>query len=193
MNKVALFMFEEMTDYEITFITHLLHADAGKDVIAVSYDGQSVKGRSGLRYEVDKMVSELAAEELDGIIICGGWFGELRTELQQLLIELNLQKKLIAGICGAGTLLLAKAGMLKNVKYTTPIQKWNENYRELFGETDPFPRANYIDGRVVREQNIITAHGTAFVDFAVEICDWFALFSSEQEKNEFIKSIKGDI
>ncbi len=193
MNKVALFMFEEMTDYEITFITHLLHADAGKDVIAVSYDGQSVKGRSGLRYEIDKKISELAAEELDGIIICGGWFGELRIELQQLLIELNLQKKLIAGICGAGTLLLAKADILDQVNYTTPMQTWNEKCRDLFGDKDPFPRANFIDRRVVRDQNIITAHGTAFIDFAVEICDWFALFSSEQEKNEFIKSIKGDI
>lgn len=193
MNKIALFMFDEMTDYEITFITHLLHADAGKDVIAVSFDGQSVKGRSGLRYEIDKKVSELVAEELDGIIICGGWFGELRIELQQLLMELNLKKKLIAGICGAGTLLLAKAGMLKNVQYTTPISEWDKKYQELFGTTDPFPRANFIAKRVVRDRNVITAHGNAFIDFAIEICDFFSLFSSEQEKSEFSKNIIGAI
>ena len=32
MGKLLLFIFENMTDYEITFIAHLLKADAGKEV-----------------------------------------------------------------------------------------------------------------------------------------------------------------
>ena len=136
---------------------------------------------------------ELTHFILHCLIICGGWYGELRIELQHLLIELNRQKKLIAGICGAGTLLLAKAGILKNVQYTTPINEWDKKYQELFGTTDPFPRVNFIAKRVVRDRNVITAQGNAFIDFAIEICDFFSLFSSELEKSEFSKNIIGAI
>jgi len=31
-NKILVFVFDGMTDYEITFITHLLCADAGKEI-----------------------------------------------------------------------------------------------------------------------------------------------------------------
>ena len=62
---------------------------------------------------------------------------------------------------------------------------------EIFGEADPFPRDNYIEKRVVADNNIITALGTAFLDFAVEICNWLQLFESEEDKNRFIKLYKG--
>ena len=44
---------------------------------------------------------------------------------------------------------------------------------------------------MVRDGNIITAQGIAFIDFAIEICDWFNLFESQGEKESFSKSIKG--
>ena len=36
MGKIVVFLFDGITDYEITFVTHLLKADAGMDVITVS-------------------------------------------------------------------------------------------------------------------------------------------------------------
>lgn len=39
--------------------------------------------------------------------------------------------------------------------------------------------------------NVITAQGIAFIDFAIEICDWFNLFENEEDKERFIKNIKG--
>ena len=32
MGKILVFLFDEITDYEITFVTHLLKADAGMDI-----------------------------------------------------------------------------------------------------------------------------------------------------------------
>ena len=38
MDKVLIFIFDGMTDYEITFISHLLCSDAGKEVITIAYE-----------------------------------------------------------------------------------------------------------------------------------------------------------
>jgi hypothetical protein len=58
-------------------------------------------------------------------------------------------------------------------------------------EEDPFPRQNFILDRVVRDGNIITAQGNAFIDFAIELADWFGAFEDQEDKNGFIKAIKG--
>ena len=192
MGKILVFIFEEMTDYEITFITHLLGADANKEVITVSYEDRIIKGRSGFLYKPLKLVSEVLVESVDGLIIPGGWFGDLRPELIALIKKLSLEGKLISAICGAGTVFLAKSGILNDVKYTTPIVQWTEKHSEVFGEQDPFTRENFVQGRVVRDKNIITAQGVAFIDFAIEICDWFNLFENQSEKDNFIKIIKGE-
>ncbi len=191
MGKVLVFIFDGMTDYETTLISHLLCADAGKEVIPIAYDDKLIKGRSGFLYKPEKLISDILDEDVEGLIISGGWFKNINPEFIELINKLNSEGKLIGGICGAGTLALAKAGVLDNVKYTTPIVEWNEKYVYKYGEEDPFPRENFVVDRVVRDGNIITAQGAAFIDFAVEICDWFNLFENEEDKNNFINIIKG--
>lgn len=187
MNKILVFIFDGMTDYEITFITHLLNTSGNKEILTVAYDKKSVKGRSGFEIFPSEKLSEVNIEEVEGLIIPGGWYGDFREELYDLISVLNKEGKLLAGICGAGTVALAKSGVLHGVKYTTPSNPWTKDYEGIFGRENPFPRENYCDLRVVRDKNIITAVGPAFVNFAVEICDWFNLFESRNEKENFIK------
>ena len=187
MGKIAVFLFDNMTDYEITFLTHLLKVDAGKEIITLSYEDKMVRSASGVMYRADKRVKDVSDGEIGGLILCGGWFGEVRSELIELIQNLNAKNKLLAGICGAGTFFLAASGVLNNVRYTTPITQWTEKHREVFGTADPFPRENYVQSRVVTDKNVITAQGIAFLDFAVAVCDWLGLFSSEDEKNSFQK------
>lgn len=191
MGKILVFIFDGMTDYEITFITHLLGADACKDIITIAYEDKIIKSRCGLLYKPSKLVTDVLNEDAEGLIICGGWYGDTRQELMQLIYNLNLKGKLIAAICGAGTVFLAKSGILNNVKYTTPVVQWSEKHKEVFGEKDPFPRENFIQKRVVRDGNIITAQGIAFIDFAIEICDWFNLFENQEDRDNFERNIKG--
>lgn len=190
MGKVLLFIFDGMTDYEVTFITHLLGVDAGKEIVSISYENKLIKGASGLTYKSDKLVKDVVNEEVEGLIICGGWYGDVRNELIELINNVNVKGKLIGAICGAGTVFLAKAGVLNNVKYTTPVIEWTEKHINVFGNKDPFPRENFIAERVVRDKNIITAQGIAFIDFSIEICDWFNIFESEEDKYTFSNSIK---
>lgn len=191
MNKILVFIFDEMADYQITFITHLLSTSAGKEILTIAYEDKIIKGRSGLSYKPEKLVADVLNEDVEGLIICGGWYGDVRKELIDLISNLNSKGKLLGGICGAGTFFLAKAGVLNKVKYTTPIVEWTQNHIEVFGEHDPFPRNNFVLEKVVRDKNVITAQGISFIDFAIEIYDWFNLFENQEEKNEFIKTIKG--
>ena len=191
MGKILVFIFDEMADYEISFIIHLLGADANKEIITISYEDKLIKSRSGLLYKPNKVIKDIFLEDVDGLIIPGGWYGDTRDELINLINELNSKGKLLSAICGAGTVFLAKCGVLNNVKYTTSAFKWTKKHMEVFGEEDPFPRENFIKERVVRDRNIITSQGIAFIDFAIEICDWFNFFEDEEDKNSFIKAIKG--
>lgn len=191
MDKILIFIFDGMTDYEITFISHLLYADAGKEIITIAYEDKMIKGNSGLIYKPSKLVSDVLNEDVQGLIIPGGWYGDIKPELIELINNLNLKEKLLGAICGSGTVFLAKAGVLNNVKYTTPVVEWTKKHIEVFGGDDPFPRENFILERVVRDRNIITAQGIAFVDFATEICDWFNLFDSKEDRNNFSNNIKG--
>lgn len=191
MGKVVVFIFEDMADYEVTFAMHLLSADAGKDILTVSYNGDNIKGRSGFIYKSDKALNDIDYKEVDALIIPGGWLNDIRPELLALIRVLKLRGKLLAAICGAGTICLAKSGVLDHVKYTTTIEQWSDKHRDIFGKVDPFKRENFIKDRVVMDDNVITAQGVAFVDFAIEICMWFKLFKDNDERNDFAKIIKG--
>jgi putative intracellular protease/amidase len=191
MGKILVFIFDGMADYEIAFISHLLNTSADKEIITIAYEDKMIEGRTGFSFRPSELVADVLNDDVEGLIITGGWYGETRPELIELINNLNSKGKLISAICGAGTIFLAKAGILHNVKYTTPAVKWTQKHIEVFGEKDPFPRENFVSDRVVRDGNIITAQGIAFIDFALEICDWFNMFESQEDRDNFSKSIKG--
>lgn len=191
MGKILVFIFDKMTDYEITFITHLLNTSANKEIVTIAYEDKIIEGRSGILCKPSKLVFDVLNEDVEALIIPGGWYGDTRSELMELINKLNSKGKLISAICGAGTVFLAKSGILNHVKYTTPAVEWTQKHIEVFGEKDPFPRENFVLERVVRDGNIITAQGTAFIDFAIEICDWFKLFENQEDKDNFSREIKG--
>lgn len=190
MGKILVFLFDEMTDYEITLAIHLLGADAGKEIITISYEDSVIRSRCGLQYKSSRLVRDVIDEDVEGLILCGGWYGDIRSELLQLIRNMHEKKRLLAAICGAGTVFLAKAGVLDSLAYTTPAVEWTQEHQEVFGD-DPFPRENLVRQTVVRDANVITAQGTAFIDFAIEVCDWFQLFDNQAEKDHFRSMRKG--
>jgi putative intracellular protease/amidase len=130
------------------------------------------------------------SDDIEGLIIPGGWLENLEDELISLILKFDEEKKLIAAICAAPW-ILAKAGILEKRKYTTSIAVWEKKHKDFFGIDDPFPRQGYLEKRVVRDDNIITGKGTAFIDFTIEVCDYLGVFKDEFEKDEFEKDIKG--
>ena len=193
MGKVLVFLFDGMTDYEITFICHVLHSDAGKDIITVAYEDRVVKAQSGFNFEPDCTLAEVVDLDTEGLILCGGREVDIKPSLVKLIQRYHGERKLLAAIGTAGTIMLAKSGVLDEATYTTPLTQWSTKYTSKWMDTiqDPFPRDNCIEKRLVRDRHIITAQSIAFLDFTLEICAWFKLFQNHQEKHAFAKLIKG--
>ncbi len=186
MGKIVCFIYNEMADFEMTLATHILGM-SGKEIVLVAYEKEVITSKPGVTYFPKLTVQEaLLLDDVEGLIIPGGWVRELKQELKELICRLDADKKLIAAIC-AGPEYLAKAGILEAHKYTTTL---TEEYLQQIGAEDVFPRSSYVKENVVRDGNLITAVGNAFVDFAIEVVDWFGLFKNEEQKEGYRKNYK---
>jgi len=151
---------------------------AGIDVIVAGLPGTIVKGRSGVKVVTDKRVDEVDQKSLDGIVLPGGNPGYINLGKSKKIIEiindLDKNKKMIAAICGAPS-ILAKQGILDDKRATI--------YPGMERDV-PRPRT----AKVVTDGHIITSQGPGTaIDFALEIVKML-LGNSQAEKvrNELV-------
>ena len=175
-----------MADFEVSLLIHILSRDLGYSVISISEDLSVIKSASGLHYTAHKKISDVQIEETLGIIIPGGWMNGVSHELINLIKKLNANQKFIAGICSAPW-IIAKSGIMSGTKFTSSISEWDEEKQKRLCNKDPFEWHNYVNERIVRDKNIITAKGIAFIDFSVAVCDYLGAFKNENEKKSFIQ------
>ncbi|MFW9782241.1 MAG: DJ-1/PfpI family protein [Candidatus Heimdallarchaeota archaeon] len=178
MKNVLCYIYEKFVDFETVFTCSYLNEMEDYNLVYIAYDKAPIISSGGLKIIPDKTVSEISdGEDIYGLLIPGGSIREFKPELMSLIQKLNGEKKLIAAICAAPE-FLAKSGILNDKKYTTSLLP---EYYEEKKEIDPFPRDNYIESRIVKDSNLITAKGHAFVDFALEIWDYFGLYENKDE------------
>jgi len=176
-----------MADFEMTFAATAM-GWIKKEVITISDTMDTVIAHSGIQYQPHMTVGEaLKQNDVDGIIIPGGWDRDLKNELMTLIQKLDNEGKLLSAIC-AGPEFLAKSGILEAVKYTTTLSKEGLSKNN---EEDPFNWNLYVKQNVVRDKNVVTATGNAFVDFALELIDYFNEFNDSDQKEAYIKLYKG--
>jgi putative intracellular protease/amidase len=188
MGQVLCFLYNNMADFEMSLICYLLAFEGKKEIITIGYEKEIVySAGSKIGYKPSITVKEaLELKNVEGLIIPGGLNSEQRPELTELIQKLNQSKKLLAAIC-RGPQYLARAGVLKDRFYTTTMTL---EVIQRLGIEDPFPRQMFTNKRVIRDDNIITAIDTAFVEFSIEICDWFHVFKDIGDKMEMIKAFK---
>lgn len=187
MKKILCYIYNEMADFEVTLACQMIKYSGQYEVVPIAYEMTPVKSNPGLIYQCALTVEEaLTLPDVEGIIIPGGWNSDQRETLTQLINKLHDEGKLVAAIC-AGPQYLARAGVLEHHKYTTTL---TAEYLQEQGKQDPFPRQNYLQQSLVIDGNVITAVGSAFVDFAMEIADYIKMFENEEEKQACTKSFK---
>jgi len=145
---------EGYQDWEYETPKHILE-EADIKVVTASKKIGLAKGSLGGYAQVALSLDKVTVAEYDIIVFIGGP-GAVRyqKEPQALAIaqQASLQKKLLAAICIAPT-ILAHAGVLKGKKATV----WNEDQEQhiLLEKLG----ANYQNKPVVIDNNIITANG----------------------------------
>lgn len=189
MGKILCFEYESMADFETALAWYMLGCEAEKEMVNIGYEKAPIKAASKIQYLPEMTVKEaINLDDVDALIIPGGFERECREELIELIRKLHKDKKLICAICAAPE-FLAKAGILDSHLYTTTL---DEDYFKEEGIEDCFPRQNYLEEKLVRHENVITAKDTSFVDFTIEIMDYFNMFDDVKEKEMYAKSYKGE-
>jgi protease I len=125
--------------------------EAGANVLTVAPSAEQLYGsKLGYPVKADLAIAEVEAEQLDAVVIPGGFAPEnfRRTPaIVNLVRKVHDQGSLVAAICHAGW-MLASAGLAKGRRLTcVPIIK----------DDVINAGANYVDEPVVRDGNIITS------------------------------------
>ena len=165
MKKVLCIIYPNFSLYEITTLTSTLALSFDITIDYVASDHSKVVSEDGLPCQPTKTLDQINLEDYSCIILPGmvNIGPALRDEkLISFLRGLGEQDILIAAISSA-PLLLAKAGLLKDTKFTGGI--W-QNFFDYF---EFLPRENFKAQAVLQDKNIITAVGFAHQAFARKV------------------------
>ena len=185
MKKVLCLIYPNFSLYEITTLTSTLALSFDITIDYVASEHSIVISEDGLPCQPIKTLDQIRIEEYSCVILPGmvNIGPALQDEkLISFLRGLVKQETLIAAISSA-PLLLAKAGLLKDTKFTGGI--W-QNFFDYF---EFLPRENFQPKVLVQDKQIITAIGFAHQEFARKVILSLGLAENTgnyfKEKNEY--------
>ncbi|MEE1467411.1 MAG: DJ-1/PfpI family protein [Clostridium sp.] len=164
--RIAVLVYPQFSLQEVTNLMYLFRWNYEIMTDIVYTDKEPVQSEEGVSVLPDKTCSEFHAEDYKCLILPG--CSDIRDAIHNQKLKMFLESFrdntdfLIGAIC-SGPVFLAQAGLLQGKRYTDSLFV---EMREQF----PFiEEQNFIAAPVVESENIITAGGSAFNDFAVHI------------------------
>ena len=165
MKKALCIIYPNFSLYEVVGLTSTLALSFGIEIDYVGSDRNVIRSEDGLACQPTRTLDEVVIEDYSCVILSGmiNIAPALHDEkLISFLRSLKQQEILIAAISSA-PILLAKAGLLKDTKFTGGI--W-QNFFDYF---EFLPRENFKAKAVLQDKNIITAVGFAHQEFARKV------------------------
>ena len=185
MKKALCIIYPNFSLYEVVGLTSTLALSFGIEIDYVGSDRGIITSEDGLACQPTRTLDEVVIEDYSCVILPGmiNIAPALHDEkLISFLRSLNQQEILIAAISSA-PILLAKAGLLKDTKFTGGI--W-QNFFDYF---EFLPRENFKAKAVLQDKNIITAVGFAHQEFARKVILGLGLAENTdnyfKEQNEY--------
>lgn len=178
-----LVIFEGYADWEPANALAELRRWGKREVRTVGFTSTPVVSMGGLRVLPDTELARVQPEDIELLLIPGGdlWqSGDYpRQQLAALITALERAETPVAAIC-AGTLVLARIGLLDSRRHTSNALEYLTEYGEAYRGTNNYERAP-----AVRDRHVITASGLAPVDFARAIFAELSIFSATNEAQWF--------
>lgn len=165
MKKTAVLIYPNFSMFEISSLTELFWFYR-KEMTVFASSLSKIKTEDGFTLIADELLSDFNREEFDCIILPGisDPFPVTKDEeIIQFLKQFISDEDIVIAAISSAPMLLAKAGLLENKKYTSGILE------ETFEELDYLPKDNVVRKPVVKDGNLITAIGFAFREFAVTV------------------------
>lgn len=178
---VLLFLLSSYADWEAGYVAAELNSDEDINpycIKIISISNEPVYSIGGLRVLPDYAL-DAVPEEYEALILIGGTSWRAPESLKIVpLVKAALQKgKPVAGICD-GSVFLAKHGFLNGVKHTSNSL---EDLKE-YAANEYTNAQGYVNEPAVSDGNIITANGTAPLEFARLVFSKLHLDSEEMIK-----------
>ena len=179
MKKTILFVIlQQYADWEAAYITSAITmlGQGQYDIKTVSLSKDYIQSIGGFRVLPDYDIASVP-KDYEALILIGGmtWRDRNAQQVRTLVEECCQKGKVLGGICDASA-FLGTVGALNDVLHTSndmnDLKQWAGSV--YTGET------KYIAKQSVRDKNIITANGTAPMEFAKEIL--LALNVASEEK-----------
>lgn len=181
-NTVYLYVFDTMADWEIGYLAAELNSGryfkkgaAPSKIVTVGMERAPITTKGGLKILPAIGLEECSLKNTDGLILPGGdtWTEAIHEPVLKMA-ELYLKENIpVAAICGA-TIGLAGKGLLDSRQHTSndleylkmicPAYKGEKYYRQEPAVTDG---------------NLITASGTASLEFACHVLKTLDVFTSQ--------------
>lgn len=161
MKKTAVLLYPQFSEYELSVALSIL-MQGGKPVVTVGLNDSSIKGEAGLSCIADRTLDNIEAEDVDSLLMpgCMNIFNlEDEHKYIDFIKHVASNEDVTFASISSSPLLLAKAGILKNKKYTIGMLEQDRD------EAEVFEKENYVEELVVQDGNIITAWGSGFIRF----------------------------
>ena len=179
MKKTILFVIlQQYADWEAAYISSAITmlGQGQYDIKTVALSKDYVQSIGGFRVLPDYDIASVP-QDYEALILIGGmtWRDENARQMKVLVEECYQKGKILGGICDASA-FLGTVGVLNDVTHTSndmnDLKQWAGSV--YTGET------KHIAKQAVRDKNIITANGTAPMEFAKELL--LALNVASEEK-----------
>lgn len=164
---VLLFLLNEYADWEAAYLSTAINelAEEVLEVKTVSLTKAPVRSAGGLLVIPDHDLDSIP-KDYASLILIGGylWRSSDLGALEPIVQHCVKENRLLGAICDA-TVYLGSIGALNHVRHTSNDLEGLKDYAK-----DAYMGAeHYIPRNVIHDKNIITANGTAPIDFAREV------------------------
>ena len=166
MKEILFVILDDFAEWEMTPLSAAINQADGFCVKTVSITKEPVKSIGGLTVIPDYILSECIDKEFNGLVLIGGksWRTDATKQVVPIVDKALLRNVIIAGICDA-SVFLGTMGLLNEIEHTSNTL---EDLRQYTGKN--YSGAKYYKNQqAVRSQNMITANGTASLEFAKEV------------------------
>ncbi|APU71699.1 4-methyl-5(B-hydroxyethyl)-thiazole monophosphate biosynthesis protein [Companilactobacillus crustorum] len=161
MKQAIFLMLDDYADWEGAYLSSQLNKSTEWTVKTASITSK-ITSIGGMKTIVDYSLVNIP-DDINLLVLIGGnsWTVE-NEDLRHIIRRQIIRQKPLGAICGAVD-YLAENGFLEGYKHTGNAQYLWKNYTNYKNQDD------FVSQQVVRDQNLVTANGTAAVDFTNEV------------------------
>ncbi|UQS81975.1 glutamine amidotransferase [Bombilactobacillus folatiphilus] len=172
MKQAVFVMLDEYSDWEGVYLSSMLNQNKDWEVKTASTQ-QEVVSIGDFKTAVDYYLEQIPADCQLLILIGGNSWQIKNSVLKQLIQERLTNHKFVGAICGAVD-YLAKEGLLTNFKHTGNAQYLWKGFDQYQNESD------FFDEQTIRDRNLVTANGTAALEFTQQVLKMIKFKKSDQ-------------